>query len=467
VSAALPAPARRRRVAIAGATGFVGRALVAALSEEYDVIALGRRGPEGAGPERVGVSRRRCDLFSLDDVEQALAGVDVAVYLVHSMMPSARLTQGRFEDLDLVLADNCGRAAAHAGVRRIVYLGGLVPRESRLSAHLRSRLEVESALGAHGVPVTAVRAGLVVGAGGSSLRILVRLVERLPIMLCPRWTATRTQPIALDDAVEILRACIEDPAVLGRVCEVGGPDVMSYREMMQATAEVLGRRRLLLPVPFFSPGLSRLWVSLVTGTPRSLVKPLIQSLRYPMVARDRWLQRSIGRDGQPFREALRRAIRGSEPDESRRARLRREDSTVRSVQRLPLPAGWDASRVAREYASWLPRFFRVFLRVERDGARTRFRTRLGSQLLLELEYLPRRSAETRAIFAVTRGLLVGRTAERPGCLEFRAVPDGEHVLAAVHDFRPRLPWMLYRASQAWVHLWVMRSFARHLDRVAG
>ena len=149
------------------------------------------------------------DSFSVQQTRDALEGADVAVYLVHSMSPNSRLTQGRFEDLDLLLADNFGRAASAAGVQRIVYLGGLMPKEdpSELSAHLASRFEVEKALGAHGVPVTAVRAGLVVGAEGSSLNILVRLVERLPLMVCPSWTSSRTQPIALSDVVEILARC--------------------------------------------------------------------------------------------------------------------------------------------------------------------------------------------------------------------------------------------------------------------
>ena len=236
----------RRRIAVAGATGFVGRSLVEALQGRGEIVALGRSASpfRGAG---AAVSWRRCDLFSLRETEAALAGVDTAYYLVHSMMPKNRLTQGSFEDLDLLLADNFGRAAAAAGVRRIVYLGGLVPDPEAegepLSAHLASRLEVEQALGAHGVPVTAVRAGLVVGQGGSSLRILVLLVRRLPAMLLPRWTRTRTQPIALDDVVAILVHCLEDEDTRGRVCEVGGPDVMTYRDMMRETASVLGRTR--------------------------------------------------------------------------------------------------------------------------------------------------------------------------------------------------------------------------------
>ncbi|MGH0035528.1 MAG: NAD(P)H-binding protein [Myxococcota bacterium] len=455
-----PAPAASGgRVAVAGATGFVGRPLVDALAERFEVVALGRRAPSRPAPEGgVGVVWRRCDLFSLRECESALEGVETAFYLVHSMMPNARLTQASFEDLDLLLADNFARAAASAGVRRIVYLGGLVPEDwtDSLSSHLESRVEVERALAAHGVPVTAIRAGLVVGPGGSSLQMLVRLVERLPVMLVPRWTQTLTQPIALDDVVAILAHCLDDPETAGRVCEVGGPDVLSYREMMRETARVLQRRRLMFPVPFFSPGFSRLWVSLVTRTPRALVAPLVESLRHPMLAEDDWLQQRMGLPGRPFREALALAVRSGG--------VAREPA-ARSVQRLPLPPGRDAAWVSREYAAWLPQLLRPVLRVAVDGPVCRIGCRGIARPLLELTHRPERSGPGRALFDVTGGLLAGDAVGSPR-LEFRVTPDGESVLAAVQDFRPRLPWWIYLQSQARLHLWVMRAFARHLRRVA-
>lgn len=452
---------------MAGGTGFVGRRLLPRLTGKHAVIGLARRAGDAGGDDDAGVRWRRCDLFSLRETEAALEGVDVAVYLVHSMQPSARLTQARFEDVDLLLADNFGRAAAARGVRRIIYLGGLVPEdESRLSTHLASRLEVERALGAQGVPVTAVRAGLVVGPGGSSLHILTRLVGRLPVMLCPSWTANPCQPIALDDVVTILVHCIDDEETLGQVCEVGGPDVLSYREMMRATARVLHKRRLLLPVPVFSPGLSRLWVSLVTGSPKALVAPLIQSLRHPMVARDRRLQQRMGLPGEPFVPALRRALAAEG--------LLREP-TARSIQRLPLPEGADATWVAREYLTWLPRFLRPFLQVTLHGAVCDLRLRGRARPLMQLTYAPERSSPSRALLQVSGGDLASLSRGEAGDpdeprtprLEFRIAPDAQHVIAAVQDFRPRLPWWVYVWTQAKLHAFVMWSFGRHLRRLSG
>jgi len=348
------------RVAIAGATGFVGQALAERLRDEAHVVGLSRsdRTPSERGPHQW----RSCDLFSHRQITEALEGIDVAYYLVHSMMPSARLTQADFADLDLILADNFGRAAKTAGVQRIIYLGGLLPTDGALSRHLDSRREVEQALGAHGVDVTTLRAGLVVGREGSSTRILIRLVARLPILVCPAWTKMPTQPIALEDAVAALAHCLGDAGTTNQTFDIGGPEVVSYRKMLGDTADALGRKRLMLSVPLVSPGLSRLWVSLVTGMPRALVGPLIESLRHPMVARDRSLQQQrMKRNATPWPEAIAAAVQTRQALPSKRAGLvkrqqkaLREQRLVRSVQRLHRPAEWTPADVAREYLKWLP-----------------------------------------------------------------------------------------------------------------
>ncbi|MFM8230130.1 MAG: NAD-dependent epimerase/dehydratase family protein, partial [Chthoniobacterales bacterium] len=169
--------ASRPTVVVAGASGFVGMALLPVLAENFDVVALSR----SANPELPRVRWTRCDLFSLLQTERALQGADYVVYLVHSMLP-ARLTQARFEDMDFILADNFARSAARAGVKQIVYLGGIIPNDAQLSRHLASRLEVERVLSARGVPVTSLRAGLIVGPRGSSFRIMLRLVRRSPVL---------------------------------------------------------------------------------------------------------------------------------------------------------------------------------------------------------------------------------------------------------------------------------------------
>lgn len=453
----------RPTVVIAGATGFVGRALARALAGEYRVVGLSRATKQ---PSADVAEWRACDLFSLLDAERALEGADYAVYLVHSMMPSAHLTQGSFRDFDLVCADNFARAAQKAGVRQIVYLGGLTPSGDALSAHLESRREVERALNGYGVPVTALRAGLVIGAGGSSFEMLKRLVERLPAMLVPAWTATRMQPIALADVVALLRYVLGREECFHQGYDVGSPDVLSYRELLELTGELLGLRRPMWPVPFLSVGLSRWWVRLVTGAPLDLVGPLVQSLEHEMVAGDRRLQEMAGLPGMSAREALQRAL----DEERATTRVRtpiafRRASTkaarrVRSVQRMGLPPGRDAAWAADEYVRWLPTFLRGQLRVEVDADRTcRFVLR-GVGTLLELTHAPARSTPDRQLFYVTGGGLARKT--KRARFELRQVLDGSVLLAAIHDFEPRLPWPLYTASQAPFHKLVMTAFGRHL-----
>lgn len=461
--------AARRRIAIAGASGFIGQALIRALSPHHDIIALTRDATGRTGV--AGVEWRSCDLFNLREAKNALKGADAAFYFVHSMMPAARLTQGRFDDLDLICADNFARAAKANALRQIIYLGGLLPAlgNGQLSLHLESRLEVEQTLAAYAVPLTTLRAGLIIGAGGSSFRVMTRLIERLPLMVAPRWTSSRSQAIALEDAVRLLCFALDHPELAGRAYDIGCPDVVTYAEMLRLTGEVLGKRTRVLTLPMRTARLSTLWVGMVTGASRKLVQPLVESLQHDLVAGDGLaLQRLAGVDALPLRQALQRAI----DEEARRRRASVSSAPparpaarccVRSVQRLPLPAGRDVGWVALEYARWLPRFMRPWLRVEVNAERDCFLyLRLLRRPLLVLQFAAEASSVDRQLFFITGGILTQSNAGGRPRLEFRAVLSGRYVLAAVHDFVPRLPWFIYKYSQALLHLFVMKRFRRHL-----
>ncbi|MCR9145018.1 MAG: NAD(P)H-binding protein [bacterium] len=470
---------KRPRVVIAGGSGFVGRALAEVLSSEYEVVSMSRSGRSPAP----GVQGVACDLFSLLQTERAVAGADYAVYLVHSMNPTARLTQADFEDLDLIMADNFARACALGGVRQIVYLGGLIPENTELSRHLQSRLETERALGAQGTPVTAVRAGLIIGGAGSSFRILFNVVKRLPVMICPQWTRSLTQPVALEDAVRVIHECLGPQDVPLKIVNIGGPEVLSYQSLMKKTARVLGRQLRILTVPINSYALSRLWVQLFSGASAALVAPLVESLKDSMLAEPNYLKDS----GTACETALKNAIRemrtedgsateaaATKGDVSQKAtpspagtRSAKKIRDVRSVQRIPLPAGKTAEWASRRYAIWLDRITRPFLAVHFDRRNDILQFRFGPILLLELSRASDRSAPNRVLFYITDGVLLHRERSGlPGRLEFRGVFGGEFLLAAIHDFRPGLPWSLYNLTQAKMHLFVMRSFSRHLERYA-
>ena len=210
-------------------------------------------------------------------LESALCGVDAAYYLVHSMG-----TAGNFEEQDRQAAQNFGAAAKAAGVRRIIYLGGLGEDAGDLSPHLRSRHEVGDVLRASGVPVIEFRASIVIGSGSLSFELVRALVERLPVMVTPRWVRVLAQPIAINDILAYLLAALELPGA--GTFEVGGPDVLAYGEMMEGYARARGLRRLMIPVPVLTPRLSSYWVGLVSPVPSSVARPLIEGLRNEIIA---------------------------------------------------------------------------------------------------------------------------------------------------------------------------------------
>ncbi|MEM7675634.1 MAG: NAD(P)H-binding protein [Myxococcota bacterium] len=462
----------RPTIAIAGATGFVGQALIPRLIDDFKVVGLTRSPTRAAMKGDEAIQWRHCDLFSMSAVERALEGVDFALYLVHSMLPSARLTQADFVDLDLLLADNFSRAAETNGVKQIIYIGGIMPVVESPSPHLRSRHEVEQTLSARRTPVTSLRAGLIIGPGGSSFAMLVNLVRRLPVMLLPAWTRGESSPIAIDDVVRAVQWCLGREEAFGQTYDIGGPESMSYHEMLSRTADFLGLRRRMRGVPFVSVDLSRFWVCTVTGASPELVGPLIESLRYSLIPDDNPLQTWLRQDALSFEEALRR----STDDNGRmlpnpRSVIKVKDArrlkvlkTVRSVQRLPLPVEHRAKWAAHEYMRWLPSFVWPLLtcRVSDEGV-VRFYVRATSMFLLELSHAPDRSQPDRQLFRITGGLLAKVTEKSsPGRFEFREVLQGRFLIAAIHDFRPALPWFIYNFSQALVHLWVMKGFGRHL-----
>jgi uncharacterized protein YbjT (DUF2867 family) len=254
----------------------------------------------------------RGDVHEPASLEQAAAGCRAAYYLVHSLQAAD------FERKDAAGATAFGEAAARAGLSRIIYLGGLGDDADSLSAHLRSRREVEKLLGAAGVPVTVIRAGIIIGHGGFSWELTRQLVEHLPVMVTPRWVATRTQPIAIDDVVRYLAGVLEPPAASGLVYEVGGPDVLRYSTMLRRVAAIENRPLLLLPVPLLTPWLSSLWLTLVTDIDTATGRALIDSMTNEVVVRDQSIKELIPAQPMPFDDAVRAALR--ERREARQAR---------------------------------------------------------------------------------------------------------------------------------------------------
>ena len=288
------------RILVTGATGFIGRRLVPALIDQgHDVRAMTRHPERYDGPGE-GVAGDMDDPSSL---VQPLEGVDVAYYLVHS------LDDDDFERKDADAARGFARAAADAGVRQIVYMGGLGDDDQELSAHLRSRREVEHLLTETGVPVTVLRAAIVVGHGGISWEITRQLVHNLPAMVVPKWATTRTQPIAVDDVVRYLVGVCEEERAYGQTYEIGGPDQLTYVDMLRVAAEIdTGRKVPIITVPVLSPGLSSRWLALVTDVDVTTGRNLIDSMGIEVVVKEQRIREVVPGEPMGYQESVRKAL---------------------------------------------------------------------------------------------------------------------------------------------------------------
>jgi len=296
-------------VFVTGATGYIGGRLAPRLVERgYRVRCLARS--EAKLRARPWADHQRVEIVEGDIADEkvltaALKGCAATFYLVHSMDAAGPEYRRR----DLALAETFGHAAMQAGVPRIIYLGGLGETGQGLSEHLSSRQEVEAALGGGGVPVTVLRAAMIIGSGSASFEILRYLVERLPIMITPRWVSTQSQPIAVRDVMHYLIAALETPATIGKTLDIGGPDVKSYAEIMREMASALHlRRRRVIPVPVLTPRLSSLWIHLVTPLHASIARPLAEGLKNRVVCRSDEARRLMPRECLTIRQAMDAAL---------------------------------------------------------------------------------------------------------------------------------------------------------------
>ena len=292
------------RIAVFGASGTIGSALLPILAREHDVIAVSRRAhTEGEADIRWVTA----DVTNPTSVYRALEGVDVVVYLVHS------LGHVDFAARDRRAATIVARAAADQDVKQIVYLGGLGDESDDLSEHLQSRRDTERHLASGYVPVTTIRAGMVVGPGSAAFDTILALVDRLPGMVCPRWVSTPTQPIAIGDIARYIAGVCGNPEAIGQTYDAGGPEVMTYRQMIERIARIRHRHPIIIEVPLLTPRLSSLWLRLVTPVQASVARPLIDGLRNPTIAHDNRLQTLVPFALTSFDTAAQAAIIAARP----------------------------------------------------------------------------------------------------------------------------------------------------------
>lgn len=292
------------KILVTGATGYIGGRLVPRLLDKgYQVVCMVRN-PDSFSNRWDNVTIRYGDVQKPESLVSALEGVDIVYYMIHSMSAGENV----FTSIDKVGAKNFADAAKIAGVKRIIYLGGLGNKDAKLSPHLSSRQQTGEVLRESGIPVTEFRAGVIVGAGSISFEIIRYLTERVPIMLCPKWVNTRIQPIAIRDILQYLIETIALPNTAGNIYEIGGKDVLTYGDLMKIYAEVRNLKRVLINVPFLTPRLSSYWVDLVTPIPKDIARPLILGLKNEVVVTNNKAQEDFAISPISYREAVTSAL---------------------------------------------------------------------------------------------------------------------------------------------------------------
>jgi lipocalin/uncharacterized protein YbjT (DUF2867 family) len=343
-------------ILLTGASGYVGSRLLRVLEEGGCVVRCLARQPSRVAPCRATTAVVAGDCFDEASLVGAMGGIDQAIYLVHSMASGPG-----FAALDRRAASNFGHAAARAGVRRIIYLGGLGDSPESLSTHLKSRMDTGEALREAGVPVVEFRASIIVGAGSLPFEMIRALIERLPVMICPRWVDTHTQPIAIDDVLGYLRAALDLPDGRGGVFEIGGREVVSYGDMMREYAAQRRLRRFFVSVPVLTPRLSGLWLGLVTPAQARVGRALVEGLRTPTVVRSPAARETFDIRPMPLRDAFRRAI-----DENAAAQYKIDTRAVTvdappaeafaPIRRIGGATGWYCADALWRLRGWLDRW---------------------------------------------------------------------------------------------------------------
>ncbi len=457
------------KVCLTGATGFIGENLLKKLEDdpEIEVIALSRKiSPQMDGAKKKNIIWKRCNGFSLLDIEQATKDVDILIYLIHSMAPTSTLSEGSFADFDLLLADNFSRAAKTNKIKKIIYLSGLIPNEKNLSEHLRSRLEVEKTLAQYSNSVTTLRAGLIIGKNGSSFKILERLIKRLPLLICPKWTLKKSQPIDIEDVLNSLNYVIKNYQQLKRSSyDIAGPNIITYQQMLKLTAKILQQKRYFLNVPLFSPRFSKLWVAKVSGTSYKLVSPLIDSLKHNMIACPQTQLILPNYTYKGFENSLRSGIT-KESGSWMRILINYNSvinlhwmETATFIARFRTKNMITAQSLGDHYFSWLERTL-FFLNIHKKDKKNFSLVFCGIKIL-QLKKNQERTTRDRSVYYITGGVLAAKKTFN-GRIEFRYIEQNQVFLISLIDFKPSLPWFIYKYTQAVIHKLIMNKFKKYL-----
>ncbi|MDE9438785.1 NmrA family protein [Staphylococcus xylosus] len=427
------------------------------LKDNYEIIAISRNIENKSNEHNV--TWKAADLFDLNEITEVMEDIDIAIYLVHSMMPSAKLTQASFEDMDALLADNFAKAASYNKVQHIVFMSGLIPNTSELSPHLRSRLECEQILGSYGVPVSTLRAGLIIGSKGSSYPILKKLVDRLPGLLLPKWAYNTTLPVAIDDVIDGLYKIVERNPNENESIDIGGPSHMTYKDLFKQTAEVLDKRLPTIDLPIIPIWLSKYWVKLISGVPKEMVYPLMDSLIHDMIRNDENIVKDISIGKIDYKESVRNALEEETKTQKKGKSSRKGDiKDVRAISRVVLPKDVNMIQLAESYANFLNRITLNVVNSDFNEDNFTISVPCLNKDLLLLSKDFKASNNERILYRIVGGDFALDSDGGNARLEFRRLPNSDACIIALQEYEPTLPWWVYKYTQAKVHKSVMNLF---------
>ncbi|MGW7862849.1 NAD-dependent epimerase/dehydratase family protein [Staphylococcus xylosus] len=446
-----------KKILLTGASGYIGSHLMNKLKDNYEIIAISRNIENKSNEHNV--TWKAADLFDLNEITEVMEDIDIAIYLVHSMMPSAKLTQASFEDMDALLADNFAKAASYNKVQHIVFMSGLIPNTSELSPHLRSRLECEQILGSYGVPVSTLRAGLIIGSKGSSYPILKKLVDRLPGLLLPKWAYNTTLPVAIDDVIDGLYKIVERQPHKNESIDIGGPSHMTYKDLFKQTAEVLDKRLPTIDLPIIPIWLSKYWVKLISGVPKEMVYPLMDSLIHDMIRNDENIVKDISIGKIDYKESVRNALEEETKTQKKGKSSRKGDiKDVRAISRVVLPKDVNMIQLAESYANFLNRITLNVVNSDFNEDNFTISVPCLNKDLLLLSKDFKASNNERILYRIVGGDFAFDSDGGNARLEFRRLPNSDACIIALQEYEPTLPWWVYKYTQAKVHKSVMNLF---------
>lgn len=454
-------------VAIIGASGFVGKLLTTELvkNNNMNVTLISRSLPKHVINEK-NLKFIKADLFKYNDCQIALKNIDVAIYLVHSMKPTAKLDQGHFADYDLILADNFINACQFNNVKQVIYLSGVSPKHKTTSPHLKSRKEIEEILSTTKVHSTNLRAGLIVGPQSSSFQILVNLLNKMPILLLPSWTSNFTLIADSKKVIQAISSCINSPETFDKTFNICSQYSLTYVELFNIILKALDKNLLHLKLNFSCFEFMKILIPKLTKTSHNLTTPLIESLAENFHIEE---SKPFHLYRNDFLELIKNNISSNIDSKNSDFNILNQNqlnqnqafhNEVRSVQRIIIPEGYHADSISFAYIHWIVQFLSPFLKMEKFKNKILFYFWLIPRPLLVLEHNYKNSSQTRQTFTILGGLLA--RSRKNGRLEFREILAGKFILVAIHDYRPALPWWLYTKVQAPLHSFIIWSFNRWL-----